>query len=333
MADTIKFITFTDVHISDVNPQARIGDYRQDIIDKLNQIKLVGEKLKVDFFVCAGDLFNLKAPMKNSHELTGILIKLFKSFPAPIYCIEGNHDLKNDSYITFDKQPLNVIYESGALIQIGAERKIKNVRLRSFPFTEEPNLESTSTYSRVIEDSETVNVCALHLYTTKNGGSLFKTKLYSYKEVAQLGDDIFILGHYHVDQGVEVLSVNGKEQHFVNVGAISRGSLVEDDIGRNPKICIVTIDPDRKVSTQTVKLNVKPATEVFNIEEKKTEKERVKATEEFVDTLKLEVATDTGIDKNNIQDEIEKANVDKAVVQRVKDYISEADSYIKGIVK
>jgi len=333
MTDTTKFITFTDVHISDVNPQARLGDYRQDILEKLNQIKLVGEKLNVDFFVCGGDLFNLKAPMKNSHELTGILIKLFKSFPAPVYCIEGNHDLKNDSYITFDKQPLNVIYESGALIQIGAERKIKNVRLRSFPFTEDPYLESTSAYPRIVDDEGTVSVCALHLYATKKGGSLFKTKLYSYEEISQLRDDIFILGHYHIDQGVEVLNIIGKEQHFINVGAISRGSLVEDDIGRNPKICVVTISPDKKISTQTVKLRVKPATEVFNIEEKKTEKERAKATEEFVDTLKLEVATDTDTDKDNIQDEIDKANVDKAVVQRVKDYIDEADNYIKGIIK
>jgi DNA repair exonuclease SbcCD nuclease subunit len=332
MADDTKFITFTDVHISDINPQARLGDYRQDILDKLNQIKDAGEKLKVDFFLCAGDMFNLKAPMKNSHELTGILIKLFKSFPAPVYCIEGNHDLKNDSYLTFDKQPLNVIYKSGALIQIGDEKRIKNIRLRSFLFTEDPYLESTSAYPRAIDDEETVNVCALHLYATKNGGSLFKFKLYSYEEIAQLNDDIFVLGHYHIDQGVEVLTTRGKEQHFINVGAISRGSLVEDDIGRSPKVCLVTVSPNKKISTQVVKLKVKPATEVFNIEEKKTEKERAKATEEFVDTLKLEVTGNTIITKDNIQEEISRSNVEKVIVQRVTDYLNEADRYIKGIL-
>lgn len=333
MADTVKFITFTDVHISDVNPQSRLGDYRQDILDKLKQIKLVGEKLKVDFFLCGGDLFNLKAPMKNSHELTGLLIELFKSFPAPVYCIEGNHDLKNDSYLTFDKQPLKVLYNSGALIQVGSERKIKNVIIRSFPFLEEPDFQDTEKYPRVVDDGENVRVCALHLYATKNGGSLFKFKLFSYDEVAQLNDDIFVFGHYHIDQGVEILKNNGKEQHFVNVGAVGRGSLVEDEVTRNPKICVVTISPNKEVTSQVVNLKVKPAEEVFNIEEKKTEKERAKATEEFVDTLKLEVSDELTLDIDNIQAEIEKTNIDKVVIQRIKDYLDEADRYFKGIVK
>jgi hypothetical protein len=54
-----------------------------------------------------------------------------------VYAIEGNHDLKNDSYETFSEQPLSVIHASGALKQIREEciddGKVK-IRLRGFPF-------------------------------------------------------------------------------------------------------------------------------------------------------------------------------------------------------
>jgi hypothetical protein len=56
----VKFISFTDVHISDVNPRSRTGDYRQDIFDKLTQIRDAGKKLGVDFLYAEETFIILK---------------------------------------------------------------------------------------------------------------------------------------------------------------------------------------------------------------------------------------------------------------------------------
>jgi len=328
----IKFITFTDVHISDINPENRKGSYRDDILHKLKQIKAVGKKLNVDFFICAGDLFNLKAPMRNSHELTSLLIELFKSFPAPIYMTEGNHDLRNDSYEQFDKQPLNVLYKSGALTQLRNEevwdRENKfSINLRSFPFVEEPNFEDIPK-----SKNDEFSVCVLHLYSTKKGGDLYGKKLFSYDEIAELSDDIFVLGHYHIDQGVEVIRRSSKEQHFINVGAISRGSLSEDSIKRIPKISLVTIDENKKPKIQIVKLKVRPAEEAFYIERKKKQKEKIEKAVEFVEKLKTELEEkETDIDK--IDDQIKDINIGQNIIDRVKHYMDEADLILKGVNK
>jgi predicted phosphodiesterase len=336
----IKFISFTDVHISDINPQSRIGSYRDDILDKLKMIGNLGRKLNVDFYLCAGDLYNLKAPMRNSHLMNTMLIELFSSFSAPVYMIEGNHDLTNDSYENFDKQPLSVLYSSGALKRLSGrtvnfskgEGTPISLELRGFPFAETPDL---GQYPKANRSSVDVSVCALHLYATPEGGNLFKQKLFSYEEISQLNDNIFVLGHYHVDQGV----VKTGDQHFINVGAVSRGSLSHDNIARIPKVCVVTCKKEKEevlIDTQVVRLKVKPAAEVFLIEEKEKEEKKMLEAEAFVTQLREAIVDDNEIDTAEgylgvLKDS--KADIDKKVLEKVEYYINEADIALRDIKK
>jgi predicted phosphodiesterase len=320
----LTFVTFTDPHISSVNPSSRKGSYEQDIIDKLEQIRAIGLKVGADFFACAGDLFNLKAPMRNPHALNARLINLFKSFPAPIYNTEGNHDLRQDSYETFDEQPLNVIYSSDALIQArNIRRTIDGItfRIRSIPFQEEPDL---SLIERAGDDVD-LSIFILHLYASLEGGMLFKTKLFSYYDIAKLMDDIFVLGHYHVDQGIETITDNGKPQHFVNVGSISRGALSEEDIKRQPKVAIITVTKeDGKVSVEStvVRLKVKSPDEVFDLVVHEREKKEQKEAQEFVSKLQTDMIDVPKEDR--ITEEVNMLNLDKKVLEKVNYFLNEA---------
>lgn len=320
----IRFITFTDVHISSINPESRVGDYQQHIFEKLEQIKLVGEKFKVSFFIFGGDLFNLKAPMRNPHALNGKLINLFKTFPAPIYTTEGNHDLRNDSYETFSEQPIYVIYSSDALIQArDIKRTINDIsfRIRSIPFEETPDISKIEK----AKDDVDFNLIILHIYASPDGGMLYKNKLYSYENLSILGDDIFVLGHYHSDQGIQIFKNSGKDQIFINVGAISRGALTEENIKRDPKIGIVSvIKNENKISYKcnVAKLKVRPTDEIFDIVTHERTKKEKKEAQEFVEKLKTEILT---IPKeNHISDEINKLNLEKKILDKVNYFLNEA---------
>lgn len=329
--DKLKFLTFTDVHISSVNPSSRKGSYEDDIFDKLEQINAVGKKLNVDFFICAGDLFNLKAPMRNPHGLNSKLINLFKSFPAPIYMTEGNHDLRNDSYETFNEQPLNVLYASDALIQArDIKRTVKGItfRVRSIPFTEEPDF----TTIEKSKDDVDISIFILHLYATLEGGMLFKTRLFSYHDIAPLEDDIFVLGHYHVDQGIQILKDYGKDQHFLNVGAISRGALSEEDTKRLPKICYVEVsknDGKIVIESNVLRLKVKPVEEAFDLVVHEREKKEQKEAQEFVTKLKSEIVDVPKGDQ--ISEEVNLLNLDKKILDKVNYYLNEAYLQRKSI--
>lgn len=330
---TVKFITFTDVHVSDTNPGARIGNYKEDILDKLKAIKKIGQALKVNFYICAGDLFHIKTPMRNSHGTVGELIDLFKSFGAPIYTIEGNHDLQYDRAESIDNQPLGVIFKSGSMIKL--RKQILSfegiqVSLRGFPFEEEPDLTKVERY----EQDYDVGVCALHLNATPTGGMLFKSKLFSYPELSELGDDIFVLGHYHLDQGVQKVSKEGRDQHFINVGAVCRGALDEDSITRIPKISVVTITKDETgkvgIQIQQAKLPVRPAKDVFDIQKKQETEEKLKIAEEFVEALhKQSVSEDITTDTVGV--EIDGLNVEKEIINKLKYYMAEAQAVITKV--
>jgi DNA repair exonuclease SbcCD nuclease subunit len=328
----LRFVTFTDVHISTINPSLRIGSYEQDMIEKLEQIRLLGNKVKANFFLFGGDLFNLKAPMRNPHALNSKLIDLFKTYPAPIYATEGNHDLRNDSYDTFNEQPLNVLYSSDALIQARNIKAISNdisYRIRSIPFTEKPELKDLDKATNDVD----INIRLLHLYSSFDGGMLFKNKIFSYDEISQLGDNIFLLGHYHSDQGIKIINKNKKPQVFINVGAVSRGSISEEDINRQPKVAFVTVmkDNDGKISyeSSSVRLKVKPAVKVFDIEKHEKVKEEKKETIEFVSKLKEEMS---GIPKQDkISEEIKVMNLEKKVLDKVNYFLEEADIHRKSV--
>jgi len=327
--DKISFITFTDIHVSDHNPQNRLGSYKRDILYKLDQIGRVGNKLGVDFYLCGGDLYDHKAPMRNSHNLNRELMSIFNSYGAPVYATEGNHDLRNDSYVNFEDQPISVLYESGSLRQLRNEIVKKGdlkVSLRAFPFEENPDFYNIP---KADKDSD-CRVCIMHVYSTPNGGQLFKQKLYSYEEISVLGDDIFLMGHYHVDQGVKKIDVNGHDQHFINVGAISRGALSEDNIKRDPKICLVTITKSASevaIKTQQVKLKVRPVEEIFDLKRKEEEKKKIEEAEDFVDKLKENISEDS--EKDDIGTEVDKLGLDKKVMDKVKYFLNEASTNTK----
>jgi 3',5'-cyclic AMP phosphodiesterase CpdA len=326
----MRFITFTDVHASAVNPESREGDYQGDILDKLSQIGQVGRKLNVDFYLLAGDLFNLKYPTKNPHSLNRSLIEIFSGFGAPVFATEGNHDLRNDSYQTFDEQPLSVLYASGALRQLREQTLTSGgltVRLRGFPFEERPKLGTM----RRSEDEADYSVSVLHLYSSPAGGDLRGTKIYSYEEISQLGDDMYVMGHYHIDQGITEVTYGGKTATFINVGAVSRGSLVDDNLSRAPKFAYVEVlkkDGKVEVDARAVKLRVKPSSEIFNVEAKIEQKRRIEEASAFVEKLRSEDSEQQGEDR--IESELSGLKIGPDVLGSVQHYLAEADMALKG---
>ena len=329
----IKFITFTDVHISDINPSARLGNYKRDILDKLRQIGAAGKKLGVDFYLFGGDLFHIKAPIKNTHNLVVQLTDTFKNYGAPIYSTEGNHDLRG-SYENINEQPIQVLYSSGTLKQLREEQLDINgikIVLRSTPFNEKKDVElpPLNREGRGCDAS----VCILHLYATPDGGMLYKNRLYSYDELAVTGDDIYFLGHYHIDQGINVLN-KGFPQYFINVGAVSRGTTSEDNIKRDPKIGYVEIEKDDSgkisIKAQAIKLKVKPASEVFDLDEKEAEKVKIEATAEFAEKLQNDVE---GVVTSTVslEDEVAKLQAEQEIIDSVKFYLEQADLALKEL--
>jgi DNA repair exonuclease SbcCD nuclease subunit len=323
------FVSTSDIHISDVNPPSRLDNFKEAIFDKISQMRVACKKLNADAALIAGDLYNIKQPMKNSHALNQQLIAEFRQFPCPIYMIEGNHDLTANRLESLKDQPLGVLFADKTLLQLRHEIIEKNgnkVSLVGVPFIDDLDLDTL-----VIPDKNDakIQICLMHLYAGMKAGMMYKERLYGYDELAKFSPDIFVLGHYHVDQGI--YDLNGK--YFISLGSMSRGTMHEENTEHQPQLGFIriTVDDEGNVekSLRSIKLRVKPAIEIFDMDKKAEEKKESEAIKLFVEKLATE-AVAMNVQKGDVVENIiEQMNVASVIQDRVLHYIQLARSQKK----
>jgi len=328
MSTTVKFVYYTDVHIQDVNPPSRLGSYRDDILAKIRQVMNIGKKSKVDFTYCGGDLFNHKRPASTRHALVTQVIGVLDDSGVPNYGVPGNHDLQGDDISTLPEQPLGVLMEGGHMIQVKNGLLFKKgnltVHLDSYDFEEEPDLVELAEKREAVKAD--VHTLGAHIFSSPKGGDLFGTKIFSYEELAVTGHDLYLLGHYHPDNGVEDRSYDKDRQTFINVGSLSRGDYGDENLTRKPKCALVTItkeDGNVTWSVEQILLDVRPAEEVFDLEAKEKIAKQKEETAEYVAEIER---SSTATDGNASEEEELKAIVptDKKIYNRTMYYINKA---------
>lgn len=326
MADFL-FITAGDIHISDHNPRSRKDNFRETILGKIEQMRVACSKLSADGMLLVGDLFNLKNPVRNSHSLVRELIQLFGKFKCPVYMIPGNHDLSGNNLYSLPNQPLGVIFASGAVKNLTHKtisKKGVKISLVGIPFTEKLDLESLKIPSK--EDCA-AQICLMHIYAGPQPGNLFRERLYGYEELAALSPDIFVIGHYHVDQGISKV----KDKYFVNLGSISRGALSDENINHEPKLGFIKISVEKEkldIDINAAPLKIKPPEEIFDLVKREEEKKEETEIQKFVENLVLNSSAVEDQDKN-IENILGKMDLEKSVVTRVLHFIQEASAVRK----
>lgn len=319
-------ITANDIHISDNGPRSRIDDFKSVVLGKISQMCMACNKLNADFAVIAGDLYNLKNPAKNSHNLNQELIKAFSQFNCPIYMIEGNHDLTANRLESLEDQPLGVLFADKTLLQLRNEIIEKDgikISLVGVPYTDGLDLETLKIPDK---DDCITQICAMHQYTGLKGGMLFKERLYGYDELSEFSPDIFILGHYHIDQGIHQ-EPNGK--YFINIGSMTRGTLSEEDIDHNPQIGFIkiTVENNEPVYTlRSINLKVKPAAEIFDLIKREQEDQEREEIKLFVERLASEAMEESADSAKSIDELIETMDMAKTVRDRVLYFMQEASA-------
>lgn len=238
--------------------------------------------------------------------------------------IEGNHDLTSNNLISLDEQPLGVLFADNTLVQLRNEnvkKDNKTVSIVGIPYQD--NLEPSDL--EIPDKNDAVaQICALHTYSSPTPGMLFKDKIHGYKDFVDLGPDIFVFGHYHIDQGVQ----NIDNKWFVNLGSISRGTLRDEDIDHQPQIGFIkiSVSDDNEISynIQPIKLKVKPAAEIFDLEKRAEEKKEAEEIEIFVDKLVSEAVSENIANDKEIEEIVNNLEAAKDVKERVMSFLEAA---------
>lgn len=324
----VNIITAADFHFCDNPPASRTDDYTESLFNKLDQIYNLCVKTKASHLLMPGDLFHVKTASKNSHRLTQRLIKVFKKFQendCQVISIPGNHDLSFSSMDSLEKQPLGVLVSSGVISLLSREVTSWS-RRQIHCITEELTIRFVGTAFGELKESSLENVqfekgeedwliCMAHVFAGPLRVNFFGNMTLGYRDMLDFGPDVFIFGHMHKDQGIQV--INGK--HFINVGAIARGSIAEDDVKRSPKIAVLQISKEGIKATPVI-LKVKPAAEVFDLKAKEHEDQRFQQIKEFVDMISQESESEV----EDIPKRLAALSFEDEVKERALDYLEQA---------
>lgn len=290
----MKVLLVGDVHLSDRPPSVRTDSYADDILAKLAWIVDYANE-HADVLVFLGDLWHIKAPSRTSHRLVQRTAEVLLQFDGRVLVVPGNHDLLNDRLESLESQPLGTLALSPNVeLLIGYDQ---STRIFGLPYLQDwgPSLEywmNRFGYS----------VPGWSDWDPEDGANEFAPApilLATHAPIFPTGDNPpyqFIsaedwasymrfpvpvaYGHIHDQHGFHQVG----DIWFCNNGAISRGSLHEETLAREPKVTLFDSEAEGCPFT-SVDVPHKPASEVFRLAEVAEQKDAENRLEGFLEGL------------------------------------------------
>jgi DNA repair exonuclease SbcCD nuclease subunit len=277
----MRLIWRSDVHLADRGPKSRTDDWLDTVCDKLRQVGNIAAEEEALAVIDGGDFFHRKSPMLTSHRLIRRVAEVHRDYPCPVYATVGNHDCVWGDIEFLPQQPLGVLFATGVFRPLYGENEAMfddgrvSVRVVGVPYHgTKYNLDLL----RPEKGGEDYLMVAAHVLARAARGKMFEGEdIVGYEDLQGTDVDLYSFGHWHQNQGVE----EREGTWFVNVGSLTRGSLCEDDLDRVP--CCAVLDFDEGgLSVREVPLDVKPASQVFDLAEAARNELHDTAIEEYV---------------------------------------------------
>lgn len=299
-----KILLVGDIHVSDKPPVSCTEAYTDDIIDMLKWIAGYAALNDITTVVWAGDVFDHKAPSKNSHALVLKMLGVVREYTdlnIDLQIVAGNHDVSNDRLDSIhEKQPLGVLYAAGASELHGWHPTLPLFGV-GWQQHWERDLEVAFTSWRldpwrfqgdtpITDRSKALAVTHASIFPPKIAEGVPYEHLPAADVAKAMGNTgSLYYGHIHDYHGI--FEVDGVT--FANVGAISRGSLTESNASREIRVAVWEDGIFSEVDVPH-----KPASEVYRLEAVMAERSAAKSLDNFlahVGAATLEITTTASI--------------------------------------
>jgi hypothetical protein len=204
------------------------------------------------------------------------------------------------------------------------ERGGVKARIIGFPDT---NKWTENKFDIIEPYNQGFQIALVHTFASSKTKEFFGNRVYQYKDLAKYPVDIWVFGHWHFDQGIEsIVDDAGDTKVFVNVGAISRGAYSYENIDRIPSVGFVEFgydDSGKKIinKIEQIRLKVKPAKEVFDVNAYEQLKKKKTEMSNFVRQLGLIQST---MEATTSDDYFKNLELENEVLTEIENYILRA---------
>lgn len=283
----MKALLIGDIHLADRPPSIRTETYTDDILAKLQAATTLALEHDCDAIVSAGDVFHVKTPTRNSHALVQRTGEVLTSVGLPVLIVPGNHDMSNDRLDSLRKQPLGTLAKMhGIDLLLGPHPEFP---LFGLPYLYDWGAELPKWMKKYVgwaDQQKSENLDFWPLMITH--APLFppgETPPYEFidaadwAEMMQNGDCYY--GHIHDPHGTYQPNPAWPVA-MCNNGAISRGSLHEATLKREPAVTVWDSEEVGKDRFHRHPLPFRPAEAVFRLAEKEDVDEHNSRVEEFL---------------------------------------------------
>jgi DNA repair exonuclease SbcCD nuclease subunit len=256
---------FSDPHLTRRPPVSCTESYLPDMLDLIRQAFAVFTERGVTAGIIAGDTFHAKAPSRTDHALVREIAHIVRPLPFPVWALPGNHDMQFDKIDSLAGQPLGVLYETGVLHCLdgwmGGEHPVFGVPWQQHWSEDgiaeclEPWAEQATERSLVVTHAPIYPPSSEPRY---EGAELTPADWWAHalRDLSQTHSVFY--GHIHESHG----TWRRAGVTFCNNGALSRGSLGEDNLTRQVG---VTLWDSGTGEFEFVPLDAKPASQVFRL--------------------------------------------------------------------
>lgn len=323
----ISFVYRTDTHLSDRSPASWKADYPAEIWSNIVQVGEIALEYESSAVLDGGDYFHVKAATRNPHFLVSETARVHANYPCKAYSVEGNHDIAYNLLDSVPRQPIGVLYETGVFGKLRDELFEDGdlrVRVVGVPYSATRTAEDLRGIQK--QPGDDFLVAVVHNLAGENPPDsvtdFFNEPVFRYDHlITRDGPDVWCFGHWHKDQGI--VKIGGKS--FVNQGALSRGSLINENTLRTPKATVLRFEKKHGIELITVPFKVAPAADVFDMDRKERQDKEHHNIDQFIAKLQSDAKFDPSV---SIESNIQSLNFADNVKRIALDYLERARSEV-----
>lgn len=320
------FLAATDLHLSSKPPASRIdADYPAETFELLDQLAQAARAVKARAILFPGDVFHDTTHLR----MDWVTLARFMGWCEALHAAQidvvatvGNHDLRFNRYDSLPNTPLGLLFEAGYLRNCSDTYvSYSNTEIISVEGVAYPHAFDLDAWRTQGIDGATSRIVLGHCFAAAQRGDYFGEPVHSYQDLLDVsGADYVVLGHDHTDRGVLRFEGPNGPRYVLDVGAMTRLNLSDNDIGRMPKFSVI----DTMARTvKTYSFTYRPASVIFDLERREEAAAEAAQVASFVDRLKEDLAAQQS--GTSVEDKLAAMSLSGEVRTRVLTYIAEAE--------
>ena len=263
----MKFLFFTDPHISGRNPKSRKDYFPDTILEKMNEVTSIANEVGATAVFDGGDLYENPDPASSIARTT---CQIYCRFNMPVYSVFGNHTLHGQNPETFQRTTVGIIEGANLIKRLNIEKPTIieesgiTVGITGSDFNYDIDKgDRVAEYMPKKPDNVDILIHVVHgfLADKKWHEDIPHTLI---DDILDTEADIILTGHEH--KGYGIIKKNNKI--FCNPGAIGRVSASTSEMERIPQVAIIDIKEKDDYDIHLRKIScAMPSEEVLDREE------------------------------------------------------------------